>query len=239
MIKRKDNIDLVLECIPPTCYASIGAVIYTNTNLQINVIIGKIQNDWGTLTSKCDSDILHKHGRKCRIYTMIYAFGFFGNLIIYLLAHLIPLTIKLIKNTDEPKPLLFLLELGVDSEKYYYWILLYGHLTGFVCAVVIVNGDNILFMFLGHACGIFEIIGHKLTTAINENPDFSNYGMLRQKVQREIKICVTMHRRVSLFSSCLRDLPCFEELLGKEGYELTPYASIRLLKVLLIVEQYR
>ncbi|XP_051156929.1 uncharacterized protein LOC127278970 isoform X3 [Leptopilina boulardi] len=163
MIKVFDNIDLVLMCIPPTCYASMGATIFINNILkvkQMNVVFWKIQNDWDTLTSKHEVDILHKYGRKCRFYSMIFAFGLFGNLSNFVFLHFSTLMRNTLKNNNEPSQLLFLTDFGIDSEKYFYLILLHNYLSASICTAVIVNGDIVLLMFLEHACGVFEIIGY-------------------------------------------------------------------------------
>ncbi|XP_051174989.1 uncharacterized protein LOC127290461 isoform X2 [Leptopilina boulardi] len=225
MIKRLGDIDLVLECVTPACYAIMSSILYINTNLHvkqvislnflffflkgsfvvINVIFWKMQSDWDTLTSKHEVKILSKYGRKCKIYTTIYTFVLYGNVLFYYSAHGIPLLIQILQHSDEPKPLIFLIECGIDSQKYYSLILIYSYMFGLTCTFGTVNGGTILVMFLEHACGIFDIIGHKLTTAIKENPDFDNKISTRKKLLREIKICVALHRRVILFVNDAQD----------------------------------
>ncbi|XP_051156931.1 odorant receptor 22c-like isoform X4 [Leptopilina boulardi] len=166
---------------------------------QMNVVFWKIQNDWDTLTSKHEVDILHKYGRKCRFYSMIFAFGLFGNLSNFVFLHFSTLMRNTLKNNNEPSQLLFLTDFGIDSEKYFYLILLHNYLSASICTAVIVNGDIVLLMFLEHACGVFEIIGNKLTSAIKENSNSTNNVNFRKKLQQEIKLCVSMHRRVLLY----------------------------------------
>lgn len=84
--------------------------------------------------------------------------GFFGHANVYVLSHIIPLIIKFFKNSHEPSELLFPLEFGIDTEKYFYLIALHGYLSAYICTLTFVNGDTLLFIFLEHACGIFEIM---------------------------------------------------------------------------------
>ncbi|XP_051155107.1 odorant receptor 22c-like isoform X1 [Leptopilina boulardi] len=180
----------------------MGAILYINSQLQvkqINFVYLKMQNDWNTLTSEHEVNILHKYGRKCRNYTIIYIVGVFGHLMLYHLVHGVPQLINFYKNIDKPMQLVFLLECGIDLQKYYLWITIYSYVVGYVCSFGIVNGGTILLMFLEHACGIFDIIGHLLTTAINENSVFSNKVNFRKQLHRKIKLCVEMHRSVILF----------------------------------------
>ncbi|XP_051169254.1 uncharacterized protein LOC127286731 isoform X2 [Leptopilina boulardi] len=202
MIKYLSNIDLVLVCIPPICYSSMGTILYINNNLQvkqINVVFWKMQNDWDTITSEKEVNILHKYARKSRTYTILYTFGFLGMLMLYYSSHGIPMIIHILKKSDGPKPLLFLIECGLDLQENYGWVIFYSYLTCYVCTYGIVIGGTILGTFLEHACGIFEIIGYKLTIAINENPFSSNVVNSQKKFQQEVKLCVEMHRRVLLF----------------------------------------
>ncbi|XP_051156926.1 uncharacterized protein LOC127278969 isoform X2 [Leptopilina boulardi] len=180
VIKVFGNIDMILMCIPPACYASMGATIFINNILkvkQMNVVFWKMQDDWDTLTEKDEVDTLHKYGRKCNFYSKIFSYGLFGNVSYYIISHFSTLVNNIVKNSNEPRP----------------------YIAAFVCTAVIVNGDTVLLMFLEHACGIFEIIGNKLTFIINENPE-SGYNInFRKKLQQEIKLCVTMHRKVLLY----------------------------------------
>ncbi|XP_051165010.1 odorant receptor 9a-like isoform X2 [Leptopilina boulardi] len=188
-IKVSGNIDLMLLCIPP-----------------MNVVFGKMQNDWETLKSKREVDILHKYGRQCRFYTILSFIGSFGHATIYVFSHLIPLVINLFRNNHEHRPANTLFEYGLDAEKYYYSISIHNYVAAFACTVAFVNGDTLLYMFLEHACGIFEILGHKLTTAIKENPDSNNNVSFQKKLQGEIKICVSMHRRLLLFVNDVQEV---------------------------------
>ncbi|XP_051175400.1 odorant receptor 49b-like [Leptopilina boulardi] len=202
MIKVLGNIDLVLECIPPVCYVLAATVLFINNNLQeeqINVVFLKMQNDWEVLTSKYDTNILHKFARRCKIYTMIFTFGSFGILTVYLSLNLIPLLIGISKNSPEQKPFVYLLEFGISAEKYYYLITLYSLLGSYIFTSVIINGDTVLLMFLEHACAIFEIIGHKLSTAVSENYNSANKANFEKNLHREIKLCVEMHIKALLF----------------------------------------
>ncbi|XP_051172859.1 uncharacterized protein LOC127289123 isoform X2 [Leptopilina boulardi] len=202
LVKSFGNVDMILECMSPICYVSMSTILYINNILQvkqINVIFWKIKTDWDTLTSEAEVDILHKYGRKCQIYTIIYTLGIFGNVIFYYFTHGIPLLINIFQNSNKPKPLLFLIYCGVDSQKYYYLILFYSYLVGWFCSYSIASGATLLVMFLEHACGIFDIIGHKLSIAIKENPDSFNDISSRKKLKREINLCVSMHRKVLLF----------------------------------------
>lgn len=38
----------------------------------MNVVLSKIQEDWNSLLSKYEVEILHKYGRKCNIYIKLF-----------------------------------------------------------------------------------------------------------------------------------------------------------------------
>ncbi|XP_051157707.1 odorant receptor Or2-like isoform X9 [Leptopilina boulardi] len=202
LIKEYGNIDMVLQCVTPVCYSSMAAILYTNNNLkvkQINAVFVKMQDDWDTLTSENEAIILHKYGRKCKIFTSIYTFVYLGHGFFYYLSHGIPMLIIIMRHDDTPKPLMFFIECGINLQKYYVVVILYSYIVGYVCSYAIVNGGTILITFLEHACGIFDILGQKLTTAIKEYPASINKISSRKKLHQEIKLCVAMHRKVLLF----------------------------------------
>ncbi|XP_051174980.1 odorant receptor 22c-like isoform X2 [Leptopilina boulardi] len=145
-------------------------------------------------------------GRKRKFSHGISIVGSFGHVTVYVFSHFIPLVINLTKDIDERKNKVFLFEFGLKSEAYYYLVSLHGYTAAYLCTAAFVNGDTLLLMFLEHACGIFEIIGHKLNVAIRENPDSSDNISFQKKLQREIKLCVAMHRKVLLYVNDVQDV---------------------------------
>ncbi|XP_043481355.1 uncharacterized protein LOC122510643 [Leptopilina heterotoma] len=208
MITAIGDLDLIFRCIPPTCYVLIGAIIFINNNLhkkEMDMIFERMQNDWDILTSKDEADILHKYGKRCRFYSFICFCGFFGNVIFYFLVHTIPHVTNLIKQNNAERQTVFHLEFGIDPEKYYYLILVHSHVSAYSCTVLMVTGDTTFLMCLEHACGIFEIIGHKLATAIKQSTMSDDYS-LQQKMHNEIKLCVVMHRKIVLFINDVQNI---------------------------------
>ncbi|XP_051165018.1 odorant receptor 4-like isoform X2 [Leptopilina boulardi] len=208
MTEVLNDIDMVLECFPPILYTLMGLILYINVMVhakQINDVFYKMRDDWDTLTSEYEVDIMNKYGRKCRYLTIIYIIGMFGHLAVYHLSHGLPVLINHFKKNDKPRPYLFILKLG-DFQKHYVLVSFYSYLAGYVGSFGMVNGYTILLMFLEHACGVFEIIGHRLTVIIQENPESINKVGSRKKLQREINICVTMHRRVLLFINDIQNI---------------------------------
>ncbi|XP_051173101.1 odorant receptor 42b-like [Leptopilina boulardi] len=165
----------------------------------MNVVFLKMQSDWKTLTSKHDTYILHKYGKRCKLYNIVYIVGFFGSVTVYLFSRTILLLIGFFRDSSAPRPIIFLLDLGIDPEKYYYLILIYSHVCSYITTTLNVNGAMVFSMLLEHACGIFEIIGHKLTTALEERREYNNKLSLKENIHREIILCVKMHKRVLLF----------------------------------------
>ncbi|XP_051165154.1 uncharacterized protein LOC127283979 isoform X2 [Leptopilina boulardi] len=208
-VKVYGDIDLVLGCCPPICYSSISAIIYVNSNLhvkQINIVFEKIREDWNLLTSESELDILHKYGRKCRAYNLLYTYGLFIQVVLYHSAHGIPLLINILKKNNKPKPLMLPVECGLDSEKYFGLITLHSYVFGYFSTTGIATGGTLLVMFLEHACGIFDIIGHKLIHAIKENINSTNKVVSKKKFRQEIKICVAMHKRIVLFITDIQNV---------------------------------
>ncbi|XP_051166817.1 uncharacterized protein LOC127285057 isoform X4 [Leptopilina boulardi] len=198
-IKVLDNIDMALQCVTPICFSLMSAILYTNNNLkvkQINAVFGKMQTDWDTLIKENEMIILHKYGRKCRTFTTIYIFAFFANCFFYSLSLGIPILLIIMRNDGTPKPLMFFIECGINLQKNYALVIIYSYIAGYVCSYTIANGGTILITFLEHACGIFEILGHKLSTAIKEYPDSINKVSNRKKLHQEIKLCVALHRKL-------------------------------------------
>ncbi|XP_051173122.1 uncharacterized protein LOC127289310 [Leptopilina boulardi] len=203
------DIDLVLECIPPLCFASISIIILINNNVQekqMILVFSKMQSDWKTLTSKHDAYVLCKYAKRSKFYNAFYLVGFLGNLTVFLFSRTIFLLIYFLNDSYEIRPVLAIVDFGIDPEKYYYWISIHLHLCAYLGSVLTISGTMIFTMLIEHACGIFEIIGHKLTIALEEYQNQSNELIFKKKFQREIILCVRMHRRVLSFVNDIQKL---------------------------------
>ncbi|XP_051165024.1 uncharacterized protein LOC127283926 isoform X2 [Leptopilina boulardi] len=209
MMKAFGNIDSMLETIPPICYGLISITILINNNLQeqqMKLIFSKIESDWKTLTSKHEIDVLHKYGKKSKFFNTVYMVGFFGHCTIYLFSNSLLVIIGFFQNSNEHRPILFPFYFGIDTEKYYHLILLYSHVCAYFGTILNANGAMIFSILIEHACGIFEIIGHKLTTSIMKSGDYSSKQSFKRNLQQEIILCVKMHKKVLLFVNDIEKL---------------------------------
>ena len=61
-------------------------------------------------------------------------------------------------NETRPKQMVYPIELFVDHDKYFNWILLYGTLTSMCTMTIILGCESMYAVSTQHACGLFAII---------------------------------------------------------------------------------
>jgi len=63
-------------------------------------------------------------------------------------------------NQTQIHGLLFHVEAVLDTKKYYYFVLLHSYYTTFFLMTIPIATDSMLFVYVQHACGLFQAIGY-------------------------------------------------------------------------------
>ncbi|XP_033212271.1 uncharacterized protein LOC117169873 [Belonocnema kinseyi] len=112
-------------------------------------------------------------------------------------------------NESRPRKALFPTEYYIDVENNFYYIFIHGYISTTVSALIFVGVDTFFIVVFQHACGIYEILGFKLKSILNNviYNSINNEDKLQDDINVEIKFCVRNHRRIIKFANDICD--CF------------------------------
>ncbi|EZA47887.1 hypothetical protein DMN91_002860 [Ooceraea biroi] len=174
---------------------------YTYNHGQMRQLTVTMADDWNIY-----SKFSHEFDILCRSYaigkrvTIAYAVSLYGSMTPFLVVPVILNTASYmgLYNISEGRPLMFRTEYFLDSEKYYYPLLVHSYIgtLGFVTIVVAI--DSMLVFHIQHECGMCEILGYRLARIVDETTlDVDLHLPKEEDVSyRHIKKCVIMHNHI-------------------------------------------
>ncbi|XP_011699007.1 PREDICTED: uncharacterized protein LOC105456562 [Wasmannia auropunctata] len=168
LVTLRDDLDAMLECIPPLIIDSACIIKLTNlvcNSERIKMLLIHIQRDWQSLAIKSEFEILHKFSEAGRSLTIGYAIGMyaFGSLFPFLA--IIPKIIgKNVTSEYATRPVgyPYHVEYYIDLEKYYYPVLIHNYLTSAIRLTTIVASDTYVAILVLHCCALFSIVRFRL-----------------------------------------------------------------------------
>ncbi|XP_050461898.1 uncharacterized protein LOC126856919 [Cataglyphis hispanica] len=88
---------------------------------------------------------------------------------VFLSVIFIPDILDIIMPLDEPRPRQFPIhiEFFFDKEKYFYYISVLFIIAAFLGMTVLMATETMSMTIIQHACGLFELVSHRLTCALN------------------------------------------------------------------------
>ncbi|KAL0126370.1 hypothetical protein PUN28_005040 [Cardiocondyla obscurior] len=139
---------------------------------QFRDILERVRCDWNQLSNTHEIEIIKEYAAIGRFVTLIVTLfiyvSIFGFIIIMFLSNVL-LDIMSSKNESCPRQFPILIECFIDQQKHYFLIF-------FQLTVIVVSGfttvaasETLNMSFVQHACGLFEIAGHRIDQALHEN----------------------------------------------------------------------
>ncbi|XP_036147467.1 uncharacterized protein LOC105832577 [Monomorium pharaonis] len=199
-----DDIDAFMESSSPfviSLMCIFKHINYTYNHDQMKRLVFIMVDDW-----KSYSKLSHEYDILCRNYAMgkkvavAYAVSLYGSMTPFLVVPVVLNTAGYMGfyNLSEGRPLMFRTEYFIDSEKYYYPLLVHSYIgtLGFVSIVVAI--DSMLVFHVQHECGMCEILGYRLARLIDgDNLDINLYPSKEEVVSYNcVKNCVIMHNHI-------------------------------------------
>ncbi|KAH0946203.1 hypothetical protein HN011_010169 [Eciton burchellii] len=174
---------------------------YTYNHGQMKKLTVTMADDWNVY-----SKLSHEYDILCRSYamgkrvTIAYAASLYGSMTPFLIVPVILNTASYIGlyNASEGRPLMFRTEYFLDSERYYYPLLVHSYIgtLGFVTIVVAI--DSMLVFHIQHECGMCEILGYRLARIVDASTlDVDVYVSKEEDASyRHAKNCVIIHSHI-------------------------------------------
>ncbi|KYN43578.1 hypothetical protein ALC56_01839 [Trachymyrmex septentrionalis] len=160
-----DDIDAFMESSSPfviSLMCIVKHINYTYNHEQMKKLSFIMADDWNIYSKLSDEyNILCKNYDMGRKVSIAYAVSLYGSMTPFLVVPVIINTVSYmgLYNISD-KPLMFRTEYFIDSEKYYYPLLVHSYIgtLGFVTIVVAI--DSMLVFHVQHECGMCEILGY-------------------------------------------------------------------------------
>ncbi|KYM96452.1 hypothetical protein ALC62_12890 [Cyphomyrmex costatus] len=160
-----DDIDAFMESSSPfviSLMCIVKHINYTYNHGQMKKLVLIMADDWNIYSKISDEyNILCKNYEMGRKVSIAYAVSLYGSMTPFLIVPVILNTVSYmgLYNISD-RPLMFRTEYFIDSEKYYYPLLVHSYIgtLGFVTIVVAI--DSMLVFHVQHECGMCEILGY-------------------------------------------------------------------------------
>ncbi|XP_043275587.1 odorant receptor 9a-like [Venturia canescens] len=201
------DVDALLEWLPPLLVISITKTQLLNSyanHKRFQIMLDRIRSDWKRFDGTPNVQILHKYAYQGSWITVHYTVSMY---IVCLIYCSFPVTIPIVieyfipSNETVEKVYLFDAEYGVNSDDYYTLIFIHMTVLTYATCIVMISNDSMYFVYVEHACALFEIVRLNLERLSNSPVDLSDGGTdLSYKI---ISSCVHLHRDAIFFASLI------------------------------------
>ncbi|KAF7379045.1 hypothetical protein HZH66_015279 [Vespula vulgaris] len=193
------DVDVLLENLAPFIVDLGGVIKIINCALKtekMKILIDRIQTDIISYTKAGKVNILKKYAKDGRRFTIMYAGFLYAAMVIFMITPLKPLIFNTLNETSE-RPLIHHVEYFVDTQRYYYFIILHSYVTIVICISAIVAIDTMFLIFIQHVCGLFSTLGYQLHhVADDETFDLDiNPSIKHDKSYKHMAECVYRHKK--------------------------------------------
>ncbi|XP_035720592.1 uncharacterized protein LOC118440936 [Vespa mandarinia] len=204
-----NEIDVVLNDMSPLIADSVATIQLINTAMKtekMRELLNRVQIDYAFFTTDGEMKIILEYAENGRKFTIIYIGFFLVSMLIFIIPPLRAISMSSINGTIE-RPFIHHVEYFVDSQTFYYPIILHSCVTIFICVYIIVTVDTMFVLLVQHACALFKALGYRLhyitengddIMVIDLNPSKSN-----DKSYQNISECVRRHRDAIEFANLL------------------------------------
>ncbi|XP_050445500.1 uncharacterized protein LOC126848563 isoform X2 [Cataglyphis hispanica] len=184
---------------------------YTYNHEQMKRLMIIMAKDWNIYSKySYEYDILCKSYAMGRKVTIAYAVSLYGSMTPFLVVPVLINTASYmgLYNISDGRLLMFRTEYFIDSQKYYYPLLVHSYIgtLGFVTIVVAI--DSMLVFYIQHECGMCEILGYRLARIIDTATlDINLYPGNKEEIAsyRNAKNCVIMHNHIIEYAKHLEN----------------------------------
>ncbi|KAK2584512.1 hypothetical protein KPH14_006883 [Odynerus spinipes] len=201
-IARIDMVN-ILECIPTmiialACGIKLINMVYNNEKMKM--LLAKVIADWSLMTVKREKKILRSYGERARQFTIGYAYWMFLTSIMF-----VSLPFLRILNQDPETAdssdysiIPFEVDYFVDTNEYYYPILIHCYLCTAAHVFIIIAVDTMFITFVQHTCGMFTILSYRVEhmadfEGVDERSDCDS---AKNKAHRRIADCIFRHKEL-------------------------------------------
>ncbi|XP_043273343.1 uncharacterized protein [Venturia canescens] len=167
MIAAWEDKNVFLESIPPVlvdfmCAAKIVNFLANFEKMQ--KLLFTLEEDWQKFKGRKEIEILDRYVMQGRMLTVTYAGCLYGSMVPFMIIPAVPLFMDIFVPGNETRTrlLMFRVDFLLDTEKYYYPLLIHSYFGTMAYITLVVAIDTILMIYVLHACGSFAVLGYQL-----------------------------------------------------------------------------
>ncbi|XP_029673537.1 uncharacterized protein LOC115241751 [Formica exsecta] len=167
------NLDLFLQILTCTLPCLIAILKYITCCVKIESmrkLMEMIKYDWSTLKSRMEYEIIQRYAYIGASYTQLFALLTYISPLLIVFIHFIPNILDIVAplNQSRPHQLLILSEYFVNSDEYFYPILLHMIVCFFILSAILMSTTSIYVAYIQHVCGMFEIASYRIEHALDD-----------------------------------------------------------------------
>ncbi|XP_032675038.1 uncharacterized protein LOC116845907 isoform X2 [Odontomachus brunneus] len=134
-----------------------------------------------------------------RFYTIFSGSIVYPGTFAFISTIFVPILLDIVVPMDKPRPRKFPIQVEcfLDQQKYFYLYYFVITITGFVGMTVLMATENMFMIFVQHACGLFEIVSHRVTCA------FDKCLPERTPSKNKCRICIKLLSACNVHQQCL------------------------------------
>ncbi|XP_050470066.1 uncharacterized protein LOC126863698 [Bombus huntii] len=221
------NKNAIIECIPPL--VTISLCLSSHLNLIFNTekvkdVLLFIKHDHNYYINRPENKILQFYttqGNKIILYYLSYLYS---TVLAFLLGPTISLVIDLIvpSNHSKEKSLPVIVDYGVDTQQYFYYVFIPVYIAIFIVAMVISTSYSAYMLYVQHACALFAIVSYQLRTIhildtsslinLKDHHLLEKYKNVelsqeeKEKIFRKLLLCIKEHKNAIRYSNLVESL---------------------------------
>nr|QHN69146.1 odorant receptor 18 [Sirex nitobei] len=196
-----------VECMCPfgtaaTCATKLINIIYHDEDIKR--LVTQMQRDWENVLPGPETEILQRYSERGRKYTMAFTIYLYIAVTVFILGPVLPTFLEnSAVNESLSSRLPYIAEYFIDTEKYFYHILVHSYVCSMAFVTIIIANDAMFVVYLVHACGKFAVLGYRLShmteyCKFDEN-DHQSFKTDDQ-AYRHIANCVAVHKEAIQFA---------------------------------------
>ncbi|XP_043464704.1 odorant receptor 49b-like [Leptopilina heterotoma] len=198
---------IFVECIPPLfavflsyCYAT-----FCSLNLsKIKFLTDSMKRDWDSIKScKSELEIIEKTTQQGKNLTIIFIFYSYVSTLVYVMTPLLPQILDIILPLNESRERTYVFHVNyvfIENDNYYNFIYLHSVLAAFITLTNIVAVDFIFLASVQHACGIFQLLGYRLSNISDKNCVSKRGSIEERNINKRMVSCIELYNNILKFT---------------------------------------
>ncbi|XP_051172777.1 uncharacterized protein LOC127289062 [Leptopilina boulardi] len=202
--------DALAVCFAFITSYSLGVTKISNNIIQdkkIQYLFKQIKYHWNVWSSEPQVKLIQQFANQARSYNFMYTVAVCASASSYTVITVVPEIYYLLAQCTNVTrdPSIFAEEFGIDSEKYFHWILAYSVISVWVNSIIYVTADIMYLTLVQHACGILCAVGNRFedVNLLYRNQTAKNLNFL---IFKDLLFCIQQHNIALKFANILNEV---------------------------------